>query len=58
MADGVCNINDLFIFGDDFDAILAILESDEGIEEQFVPAVSEASMKVLTKIHVLALIAN
>ena len=54
----MCNINDLFIFGDDFDAILAILESDEGIEEQFVPAVSEASMKVLTKIHVLALIAN
>ena len=37
--------NDLFIFGDDFEAILDILERDEGLEEQFESAVSEVSVK-------------
>ena len=42
MAD---DTNDLFIFGDDFEAILEILESDGGLEEQFMSAVSEVSVK-------------
>ena len=37
----------LFIFRDTFEAILEILESDEGLEEQFVSAVSK-----LTKIQI------
>ena len=37
--------NDLFIFGDDFEAILDMLERDEGLEEQFESAVSKVSVK-------------
>ena len=32
MADGV---DDLFVWGEDFEAILGILEDDEEVEEQF-----------------------
>lgn len=35
------DINDLFFVGDDFDAVLAILEDEEELEEEFsVAAVS------------------
>lgn len=51
MAD---DANDLFIFGDDFEAILEILESDEGLEEQFVAAVSEVSVRRFSKNSILA----
>ena len=37
------NTNDLFLSGDDFEAMLDILESDKGLEEQFVSAVEEVS---------------
>ena len=40
----VLNINDLFITGDDFDAIMEILEQDEEIESQFTEAVNDVSM--------------
>lgn len=35
--------DDLFLFGEDFDAILALLESDEAVEEQFSAAVVDVS---------------
>ena len=41
MADGE---EDIFLFGDDFDAILAVLEQDEGMEEQFKASVENVSM--------------
>ena len=42
MADGG---DDLFLFGDDFEAILDILDEDEVLQEQFSTAVSEVSTK-------------
>ena len=42
MADG---LHDLFAFGDDFGAILDILEEDEGISEHFETAVRDVSRK-------------
>ena len=36
MADGG---EDIFLFGDDFDVILDLLEQDEDIEEEFVTSV-------------------
>ena len=42
-------------FEDDFEAILETLESDEGLEKQFVSAVSEVSVKILyTENNILA----
>ena len=41
------DVNDLFFFGDDFDAVLDILEIDEELEEQFIEAVDEVSMRKL-----------
>lgn len=35
--------SDLFLFGDDFDAILEILETEDDIEEHFEDAVTEVS---------------
>ena len=43
MAD---DTNDLFIFGDDFEAILEILESDGGLEEQFMSAAQNLQNKL------------
>ena len=43
MADG----NDLFFFGDDFDAILSILEEEEELDEQFREAADEVSIKFI-----------
>lgn len=37
------NINELFIFGDDFDAILSVLEEDEEVETQLLQAVDSVS---------------
>ena len=41
MADGE---EDIFLFGDDFDAILDLLEQDEDMEEQFKASVENVSM--------------
>ena len=40
MADGV---DDLFVWGEDFEAILSILEDDEEVEEEFSVAVRNVS---------------
>ena len=40
MEDG---LHDLFVFGDDFEAVLDILEEDEGISEHFMTAVRDVS---------------
>ena len=40
-------MDDLFVFGDDFEAILDVLESDEAMEEDFVEAVSSVSCKYI-----------
>jgi len=40
MADGV---DELFVWGEDFEAILDILEDDEEVEEQFSVAVRNVS---------------
>ena len=42
MADGV---DDLFVWGEDFEAILSILEDDEEVEEEFSVAVRNVSWK-------------
>ncbi|KAK3730396.1 hypothetical protein QZH41_011859 [Actinostola sp. cb2023] len=36
----MADMNDLFLFGDDFDAILDILENEEELEEDFTEAVN------------------
>lgn len=36
-------VDDLFLFGDDFEAILALLENDEAIEGQFSATVGDVS---------------
>ena len=41
MADGG---EDIFLFGDDFDVILDLLEQDEDIEEEFVTSVENVSI--------------
>ena len=38
MADG---LDGLFLIGDDYEAILDILDEDEGVQEQFVSDVSK-----------------
>lgn len=40
MAD---SMNDLYLFGEDFEAILEILEGDEDMEKQFESSVSDVS---------------
>ena len=41
--DNMADMNDLFFFGDDFDAILGILEEEE-LDEQFRKAADEVSI--------------
>ena len=41
--DNMADTNDLFFFGDDFDAILGILEEEE-LDEQFREAADEVSI--------------
>ena len=36
-------MNDLYLFGEDFEAILEILEGDEDMEKQFESSVSDVS---------------
>jgi len=43
MAGGSDN---LYLFGEDFDAILSILEEDEGLNEQFESSASDVSTKL------------
>ena len=40
-------VDDLFVFGDDFEAIWEILEEDEALEEQFTAVASDVSRKVI-----------
>lgn len=40
----MADTNDLLFFGDDFDAILGILEEDEELDEQFREAADEVSI--------------
>jgi hypothetical protein len=42
----MADINDLFFFGDDFDAIFDILEDEEELEEQFTEAASVVSIRI------------
>ena len=42
--DNMADTNDLFFFGDDFDAILGILEEEEELDEQFREAADEVSI--------------
>ena len=42
--DNMADMNDLFFFGDDFDAILGILEEEEELDEQFREAADEVSI--------------
>ena len=35
-----------FIFADDFDAVMAILEEDESVEEQFLEVVQKVSIQI------------
>ena len=41
----MADMNKLFFFGDDFDAVLDILETEEELEEQFTEAVDSLSVK-------------
>ena len=41
----MADTNDLFFFGDDFDAILGILEEEEQLDEQFREAADEVSIR-------------
>jgi hypothetical protein len=40
----MADMNDLFFLGEDFDAILDILENEEQLEEQFTEAVDDVSI--------------
>lgn len=42
--------DDLFLFGDDFEAILDLLDEDEALQEQFSTVANEVSAKY-GKIH-------
>ena len=42
----MADTNDLFFFGDDFDAILGILEDEEELDKQFGEASDEESIKL------------
>jgi len=41
----MADTNDLFIIGDDFDAILGIFEEEEELDEQFREAADEVSIR-------------
>jgi len=45
----MADMNDLFLFGDDFDAILDILENEEELEEDFTEAVNGVSIRIFAK---------
>ena len=41
----LCDYGD-FIFADDFDAVMAILEDDESVEDQFLEVEQRVSIKI------------
>ena len=41
----MADASDLFFFGDDFDAVLGILEAEEDVEDQFQEAANKVSVK-------------
>lgn len=41
----MADISELFLFGEDFDAVLDILENEEELEEQFTEAVDNVSVE-------------
>ena len=44
-------MNNLYLFGEDFEAILDILEGDEDLEKQFESSVSDAQIqKIFTSV--------
>lgn len=58
----MADLNDLFLFGDDFDVILGILENEEELDENFTEAAEEVSVitfcsysKYNEKLYVLVL---
>ena len=46
--------DDLFVFGDDFEAILGILEEDEALDDEVTAIASEVSKKQLYLACILA----
>ena len=42
----MADTNDLFFFGDDFDAILGILEEEEQLDKQFREAADEVGIRL------------
>ena len=40
-------VDDLFVFGDNFEAILGILEEDEALEEEFTAVARDVSKKTV-----------
>lgn len=46
IINNMVDINDLFIFGEDFDIILGILEEEEELDEQFIEVVGEVSIGI------------
>jgi hypothetical protein len=45
----MADMSELFLFGDDLDAVLDILESEEDLEEQFIEAVDSVSVQEVLK---------
>lgn len=46
ITNNMADINDLFIFGEDFDTILGILVEEEELDEQFTEAAGEVSIGI------------
>lgn len=46
ITNNMADINDLFIFGEDFDTILGILEEEEELDEHFTEAAGEVSIGI------------
>ena len=42
----MADTSDLYLFGDDFDTILGILEEEEELDEQFTEAANEVSIRI------------
>jgi len=44
ISNNMADLNDLFFYGDDFDAILGTLEDEEELDEHFKQAADEVSV--------------
>ena len=53
----MADLNDRFFLGEDFDAVLGILEAEEDVEERFQEAVNEVSTndQASSSMHLLSL---